>query len=149
MRNRILLTNGQSLNDSTLLIPAHLRELFDRKVNVYGGVCKMFNFVVNSRHPILNIRPAPDTGKTCYSPSGQNLQRVNFRPRNEDWERFRIIANSRRVSMSFLFVMLLMNWEEFETCDSGVPALPTKIALLISLTRGPALTRIQLCRHRI
>lgn len=149
MKNRIILLNGQGVTDSTLLIPEHFQDFFKNKVLKFGNVCKLFQFMVNSRHPALNIPPAPTIGKTCYSPIGQNLQKVNFRPRNEDWERFRVIANSRRISMTFLFVILLMNWDLFDSEDSGVPALPKKISLLISLTTGPAFTRIHLCRHRI
>ena len=118
MKNRIILTNGQCIYDSTLLIPAHTKDFFDKKVKEFGGVCKLFKFMVNSRHPVMNYRPASDTGKTCYAPEGQDLQKVNFRPRNEDWERFRIIAHSQRISMTFLFVILLMSWDEFLTGDS-------------------------------
>jgi len=149
MKNRIILTNGQGLYDSTLLIPVNNKDFFDKKVKKFGGVCKLFKFMVNSRHPVMNYRPAPSTGKTCYAPEGQDLQKVNFRPRNEDWERFRIIAHSQRISMTYLFWILLMSWDEFATGDSRVPALPDKIALLISLTTGPVFTRIHLCRHRI
>lgn len=149
MKNKITLINGKCSSDSTLLIPAHHKDYFDKKVREFGSVCKLFKFIVNSRHPAMNLRPDPITGKTCYAPEGENLQRVNFRPRNEDWERFRIIAQSRRISMTFLFVILLLRWEEFFLGDFRVPVIPNKISLLVSLTRESALTRIHLCRHRI
>ena len=149
MKHTILLSNGKGICDSTLLIPFHYKRFFDEKVKNFGGVCKLFKYMVNSRHPMLNLRPVTVSGRTTYAPEGENLQRVNFRPRNEDWERFRIIAQSRRISMCFLFVILLMNWDEFEIGDSRDPALPNKIALLISQTTTPAFTRIKICRHNI
>ena len=149
MKHRIILNSGQALYDSTLLIPSHYKDFFYTQVRKFGGVCKLFKFMVNSKHPLLNLRPTTETGKTTYAPKGQNLQKVNFRPRNEDWERLRIIAYSRRISITFLFVLLLMDWGAFETDESRVPVLPNKIALLISQTTNPAFTRIDLCRHRI
>ena len=149
MKHSFIILNGQRLNESTLLIPLHIKDIFDVKVRKFGSVCKLFMFMVNSKHPLLNYRPVSETGNTTYAPVGQKLQKVNFRPRIEDWEKMRILALSRRISICFLFVLLLMNWEGYETGNSGVPATPNKISLLISRTTGPALTRIHLCRHRI
>jgi len=149
MKHKIIFLNGHGLYDSTLLIPKHYKDFFHQKVKEFGGVSKLFNFMVNCRHPFFDYRPLSDTGKTSYCPVGQNLQRVNFRPRNEDWEKFRIIAFGRRISMSFLFVLLLMNWDAFETVDSRVPVPHNKITLLTSLSTGPAYTKIHLIRRRI
>ena len=149
MKHSIIILNGQGLNDSTLLIPQHIKDIFDEKVRKFGSVCKLFKFMINNKHPLLNYRPVSETGRTTYASAGQKLQKVNFRPRTEDWEKMRILALSRRISICLLFVLLLMNWEGYETGDSGVPATPNKISLLISLTTGPALTRIYLRRHRI
>lgn len=149
MKNKIYVQNGQAPFDSTLLIPEKLQPFFDVKVNEFGSVCKLFMFVANAKHPVFNYRPRPGTGKTNYAPDGQNLQKVNFRPREEDWERFRVIAQSRRISMSFLFVLALMFWNLFAENDLVAPVIPEKISLLVCLTFGPLFTRIRLCRHRI
>jgi len=135
--------------DSSLLIPMGLKPVFDKQVLFFGGTSKLFTYVVNSQHPVFRACPKTGTGRTIYAPEGLNLQKINFKPNNEDWEKFRLIAQSLRISMSFLFVLVLLNWNEIFANQNGVPAKPIKIAITTSLTIGPIFTRIHLCRFRI
>lgn len=149
MNDNIFIKNGQGSYDSTLLIPDKLLSIFSEKVIQYGGICKLFRYVANSKHPIYSNKPRPGTGKTLYNASGQNLHRVNFRPREEDWEKFRMLAYNRKTSMTFLFSLILMFWKMFEENSDGVPVIPSEISLKVSLIVGHLFTKIQLCRLQI
>ena len=147
MRHKIQLINEETGYDSTLLIPEFLLPLFLKKARVFGGKTELFRFVANSDHPALKTPPYTRSGRVSYSPSGQNLQKINFRPRNEDWERFRLIAQGRRISMCFLFALVLLGWESFEQDGAGVPVSCKKLIILTTQTYGPAITRIHI--HKI
>ena len=92
MKNKIIMNCGEASFDSSFLIPSSLMPVFEEQVSKFGGIREMFQFVVNSKHEVYNDRPRTNTGRTTYTPEGMNLQKVNFRPNNEDWERFRLIA---------------------------------------------------------
>lgn len=145
MKHNICILNGESLTPSTLLIPKALLPLFRQKERKFKSVRNLFHFVVNTGHSVYNRRPNPLTGKISYQPEGMNLQKINFFPNNEDWERFRTFSYLQRVSMTSLFVMLLVEWGKFET-SARVPMIPEKVKLILSLNITKIFTYLELQR---
>lgn len=144
MRHEICIASGISATPSTLLIPEGLLSFFLEKKHQFGGTASLFHFVVNTKHPFYKRRPKPLTGKISYQSEGMNLRRVDFFPNNEDWEKFRTFSYLQRVSMTLLFVMLLLGWDKFEFNFPIVPKIPEKIHLKTSLTITETFTYLEL-----
>lgn len=144
MKHKVCIANGKSPTPSTLLIPEKMLSLFFEKKKQYKEIANLFHFMVNTRHPVYKRRPQPLTGKISYQPEGMNLQRIDFFPNSEDWERFRTFSYLQRVSMTMLFVMLLLAWDKFEVDRFIVPRIPDKNQLKISLTFHEIFTYLDL-----
>lgn len=74
----------------------------------------------------------------------QGLPCFNFFPNNEDWERFRAFSYAQRVSVTLLFVMLLVAWNNFENKKNRVPKFPDKIHVNLSLNIFEVFTYLEL-----
>ena len=85
-------------------------------------------------------------GKICYQPEYMKLHRKDFFPNLEDWEKFRTCANLQRISMTFLFVLILMDWGGFESDGTGVPTISEKILLFQSLKIDEIFTYLKIKR---
>lgn len=144
MKHKVCIVNGKSSTPSTLLIPEKMLTLLSEKKSQFKDISSLFHFMVNSRHLVYKRRPRPLTGKISYQPVGMNLQRIDFFPDNEDWERFRLFSYLQRVSMTMLFVMLLLAWDKFEVDRKRVPRIPEKNQLKISLTIYETFTYLEL-----
>ena len=63
--------------------------------------------------------------KTEYQEKGQNLVKVKFRPWDEDWLRMKMIAASKGISMTLMFVIMMI-WDEMgEQGDEQNRGVPT------------------------
>ena len=122
-------------------------KLFDEKKKKFGSIAALFNYVVNHKHRAYYAKSVSHRGRIAYQPERLGLQRRDFFPNTEDWEKFRTYAYLKRVSITFLFVMILMDWEGFERDEVGVPSIPEKIILFQSLTISEAMTYLEI--HRI
>lgn len=144
MKHKIFIANGKSLTSSTLLIPEKMLSLYNKRKRQFNGTSNLFHFIVNTKHPVYKRRPRPLTGKISYQPEGMKLQRIDFFPSNEDWEKFRALSYLQRVSMTLFFVMLLATWDKFETDIPKVPKIPEVIQLNLSLNIFQVFTYLEL-----
>ena len=90
-------------------------------------------------------------GRITYQPEGMELHKMDFFPDNEDWEKFRTFAHLQRISMTFLFVLILWDWYKngedcFEQEEIGVPIIPEKIQLIQSLSITKIFTYLEIKR---
>ena len=130
MRKRYLSTYNQQRNQSfvaTLLVPSILIKKLKRKSKHYNNLRGYFHFLAVNK--FKNKYSNKARLRTKYQDNG-DLVKINFRPYAEDWELFRLYANSLRVSIIFLFVWLLKESEEEGGGNSGVPT--KKITLLLN-----------------
>ena len=131
-------TGASSYTPSTLLIPGFLMNFLDKKRKEFGGLSRLFHFIVNTRFAIYNRKSSSRSGRVVYQPPGLGLCRKDFFPENEDWEKFRTFAHSQRISMTFLFVLILLDWMEGREDPQrgkkfGVPSAHQKIILIQTL----------------
>ena len=147
MNQKICILNQPSYNSaSTLLIPEYLWTFFVEKKRKMGGMNKLFQFILSGYHPVLFQKTMSRNGKICYQPERLGLRRVNFFPDNNDWEKFRLYAQQQRISMTFLFVLILMNWEDLKHESIGVPSHSVKISFLQSLNITEIFTYLEIQR---
>ena len=106
--NRTFFPSEYSRNLSTLLIPDFLYSRFLEKVTHFGGSHNYLNYLLKHGfntliefHPDLRIRIE-------YQAKGQNLQKYNFTPFDEDWLYLKSLAFVQGISMAYLFVLLLI-----------------------------------------
>ena len=147
MNQKITALIGPSFySPSTLLIPDYLLDFYNLKKKKFGSLKSMFQYIVNNKHRVYNNKSISRGGKICYQPPNMKLHRKDFFPNNEDWEKFRTYANLQRISITFLFTMILMDWEGFKEEVLGVPRIPEKINLIQSLTITEIFTYLEIQR---
>ena len=133
MKHHVVISNRVSLYSSTVLVPKELLNEIKRIELKYRNLRNFLHWAVKSRHWLLGIKPRGKTGKILYQEKGQNLQRKDFRPFDGDWERFRLIAHTQRVSMTRLFMLLVLYWDGVIV---GKPTVTQKITLFQSLVES-------------
>ena len=130
MKHEIKIKNRIARYSSTILLPSSGVHDLNRILIRFGTVRNFLHQIVMSEHWLFNIKPRETDGKTLYQKKGQALKRLDFRPYEEDWERFRLLAMMQKVSMSRLFIILLLFWD-YESVE--VPTIPPKKILMLSL----------------
>ena len=134
MHQNISFLNEPSVfSPSRLLIPEFLLPVLNSRIKQMGTMKLLFHFMVNHDHFVYKNPPDSREGKIVFQPSWAILHKKDFFPYLKDWEKFRFYAMSQRVSMSFLFVKLLMAWEGFFEKDIGTPTFSVKIILFQTL----------------
>lgn len=94
---------------STLLIPEDLLKRFNRRLKRKGGKKKYFTYLVGLYRTILRSFCNEASGlRTEYQWKNQKLQKVNFRPENEDWAELGAFSAASGKSRCLLFVYLLL-----------------------------------------
>jgi len=102
--------------NSTLLIPEKYYEKFKEKVIRYGGVRAyvahlLFKYKI---HIVNGLVPAYSNHTTKYQEKNQNLVRIAFRPRLDDWAELKLYRVSFGMSISaFLVYLLIADFVEF------------------------------------
>jgi len=128
MRNTIIITNKISSSPSTVLVPENLAVNLKFIKKRFGSVRIFLKTIVHSDISFFRIKARACSAKIYYQHKELDLLRYNFRPFDADWERFRLLAMTSRISMTKLFVYCLENWELFVQ-NSGVPTKPITITL--------------------
>ena len=128
MKHIIQVANKISANSSSFLVPSIYRSNMRFLFKKYGNLRNFLRHATFHSHWIFALKPRDFTGKTLYQEKGQNLIKYNFRPYDKDWERFRLLAMTQRISMTRLFVLLLLYLDSINMI--GVPTqIPEKIQL--------------------
>ena len=147
MKQKYLITGVAVCNaPSTLLIPDFLTDEFNKRKRQFGNIQSLFHFIVNRDHRIFRCISPAKRGRTKYQSIGMKLARRDFYPKSEDWEKFRLQAYLLKMSMTMLFVRLLMDWEGFEGGEDGVPIQNQHITLSHSLIFTPTFTYLEIQR---
>lgn len=94
---------------STLLIPKDLIKRFDRRLKIKGGKTKYFAYLIGQYRTMLRSFSLDASGlKTEYQWKNQELQKINFRPQNDDWAELGAFSVASGKSRCLLFVYLLL-----------------------------------------
>jgi len=144
MKQLIHLQQRIAKTSSSILVPERLMKKMQKYLYKFGSLRNFLRHTTISRHWLFAAQARKDTGKILYQDKGQKLIRFDFRPFEDDWERFRLLAMNRRISMAMLFSILLAY---FDDEGGGVPTTPQKILLLQSLIPYQGHTYIRL--HRL
>ncbi|MCC6274332.1 MAG: DUF1564 family protein [Leptospiraceae bacterium] len=130
------------ITDSSLLIPKKFLDVYEKKTAELSR--KDYFHIVLHRYKELifsGLHPQSKKPKTLYQDTGQNLVKINFKPSNEDWLEFGILASFLGISRTRLFNWFLMlelaGWEKITEMffDSGVPTNFSTIMGKNSLSR--------------
>jgi hypothetical protein len=94
---------------STVLVPEELLLDFEEKVKVNGGMRKFFTLLLDKYRILTHSGALPEACKlkTEFQEEGQDLQRVNFLPDNEDWLELGQVATFYGKSRCWIFTYLL------------------------------------------
>lgn len=95
---------------STLLVPEKYITLFYQKISHHKGVRSYIAYLLNKYQIYIANGLIPSYCKvtTKYQEKGQNLQRIAFRRKPEDWAELKLYRLSFGMSISALVVYLLI-----------------------------------------
>ena len=94
---------------STLLIPKDLINRFNRRLKIKGGKTKYFGYLIGLYRTMLRSFCYDASGvRTEYQWKNQELQKINFRPQNNDWAELGAFSAASGKSRCLLFVYLLL-----------------------------------------
>jgi len=109
MNQIIKIPNIVSKTSSTLLIPRRLQKEVKKNIQAHKGLRRYFHFLANSISGAIGFAENLSSfGKITHQSAGLNLEKYHFRPFLRDWEIMRLFAASRRISITKLFVVLLL-----------------------------------------
>jgi hypothetical protein len=94
---------------STVLVPEELILDFEAKVKVNGGMRKFLALLLDKYRILTHSGALPEACKlkTEFQDEGQDLQRVNFKPDNDDWLELGQVATFYGKSRCWIFTYLL------------------------------------------
>ncbi|HNK95667.1 MAG TPA: DUF1564 family protein [Leptospiraceae bacterium] len=107
---------------STLLIPEKYSDLFQKKVIQHKGTRAYINYLLRKYQLFIanGMIPGYSNVTTKYQEKGQNLQKIAFRPRPEDWAELKLYRVSFGMSISaFLVYLLIADSVEFVNAVSN------------------------------
>ncbi|HMW07213.1 MAG TPA: DUF1564 family protein [Leptospiraceae bacterium] len=107
---------------STLLIPEKYFALFQKKILEHKGIRNYISSLLKKYQLYISngLIPGYSNVTTKYQDKGQNLQKVSFRPRPEDWAELKLYRVSFGMSISaFLVYLLIADSVEFEKTVSN------------------------------
>lgn len=117
---------------STVLVPAALLKDFKRKCRRHKGKAEYFSFLIKQFGFVLECYAKnPEGLKTVFQKKNQDLKKVNFRARDEDWAELGTFSIASGRSRCLLFAILLI-------FDSGNLASVLKKAGLSVRTPPPS-----------
>ncbi|HMV43608.1 MAG TPA: DUF1564 family protein [Leptospiraceae bacterium] len=95
---------------STILIPERYLELFFSKAKKHTGVRNYIAYLLSKYQLFIanGLIPGCSNITTKYQDKGQNLQKVSFRPKPEDWAELKLYRVSFGMSISAFLVYLLI-----------------------------------------
>lgn len=96
--------------NSTLLIPEKYIAIFYQKISSHKGVRAYIAYLLKKYqiHIANGLIPGYSKVTTKYQEKGQNLQRIAFRPKPEDWAELKLYRVSFGMSISAFVVYLVI-----------------------------------------
>ena len=97
-------------NASSLLLSPEMKILLAKKLSVHKNLrLYLRHLVFNYERFIVNgSLNFPKNGYRIYQDKNQNLEKVSFRPYIEDWLKLKVLAEIAGISVTYLFVYLLV-----------------------------------------
>lgn len=117
---------------STILIPDQYHQLFWEKCLAHGGVRQYIAYLLSKYQLYIanGLVPGYANLTTKYQEKGQNLHKIAFRPRPEDWAELKLYRVSFGMSISaFLVYLLIADSVDFAKASShhlvavGIPEI--------------------------
>lgn len=95
---------------STILIPEKYFPLFESKIYQHQGIAKYIAYLLEKYQIYITngLVPGYSNVTTKYQEKGQNLQKVAFRPRPENWVELKLYRIAFGMSISAFLVYLLI-----------------------------------------
>lgn len=120
---------------SSLLIPEKFLDVFLEKTTNSSREMYFHDLLKRYRNVVLwKVFAKSKSVKTLYQEEGQNLIKKNFRPSNDDWIEFGLLASWLGISRTALFTLFLVldlaGWDEIlpeKFFNDGVPPKITSI----------------------
>ena len=98
---------------ATLLIPASMEEKLYKNLGKFSKKNMYLRTLLEKYHKNSLAKMPPHTLPTTrYQNPGQDLVRFSFKTNGTDWLKLKMLAFHMRVSMSFLFVFMIVLDEE-------------------------------------
>jgi len=135
--NRKYLENRVSFQTSTFYLNPELSRVLAKMLTQYGSIRNLLHTALKRKARLFIPGQNEFIAlRTQYQPPHPEMKRVDFRPFDEDWEKLRLIAFSKRISMSLLFALILVHWDEYfggNGDDDSVQTKFNKIRIMFSL----------------
>ena len=130
---------------ATLLVPSSMEEKLNERLKYYSKKNMYLRALLDKfNQELLDNIPRHTYPTTLYQNPNLDLFRFNFKTNGVDWFKLKMIAFHLGISMSFLFVLLMLLDEE--GCEEvQVPTFC--ISLILSTTQNSAKSSI--CIHFI
>ena len=110
MKTTLLCPDFIAESPSTLLIPGLLHPFFLKRIDQFS--CRNYLHILLGKYG-YKINKKTRSYKTEYQLEGLELKRENFRPWDDDWLRMKLIAGANGISMTMLFVIMMV-WDKIE-----------------------------------
>ncbi|MBE7412539.1 MAG: DUF1564 domain-containing protein [Leptospiraceae bacterium] len=141
---------------SSLLVPAKYMDEFNKRTTGFSRRKYLHALLNRYRNVILwGTFEKMERVKKAYQEVGQNLQKKNFTPNNEDWIELGILADWLGTTKTALFTLLLVldlaEWDIIlpsRFFENGVPTPVTTIAGGAYLSKRKATRYNRLKRHK-
>ena len=116
------------ISPSTLLVSRKVFSSIKKYSKKSGNLQELFHRVIISQS-ISNFKSHyPTSKKITYQVVTGNYIKINFRPEPGDWEILRTMAIARRISMTFLFNLLFLEYCNKKGYKKW--GVPTKIPII-------------------
>ena len=100
---------SEEQNPASLLIPEKYLNDFFKRVKNYGGVRFYVHYLLNQNgNQLENILPKQENLKVKYQEKNQNLKKINFRPKGQDWTKLKELRFTSKFSISGILVNLIL-----------------------------------------
>ncbi|HMV41422.1 MAG TPA: DUF1564 family protein [Leptospiraceae bacterium] len=95
---------------STILIPEKYFSIFNEKIILHKGVRSYIHYLLNKYQIYITngLIPGYSNITTKYQEKGQNLHKISFRPKPENWAELKLYRISFGMSISAFIVYLLI-----------------------------------------
>ena len=141
---------------SSLLVPAKYMDEFNRRTTGFSRRKYLHALLNRYRNVILwGTFEKMERVKKAYQEVGQNLQKKNFTPNNDDWIELGILADWLGTTKTALFTLLLVldlaEWDIIlpsRFFENGVPSPVTTIAGGAYLSKRKTTRYNRLKRHK-